>query len=386
MNDGRPVPRVEVDLGRIYANACVLRGRLAQRGMDITAVLKATLGSPEVAKTVLAAGIRTLADSRIENVETLRASGITTPITLIRTPMLTQVDRVVRHVDLSCNTEVDVISALSRAARRINRSHRVMLMVELGDLREGILPEDLPEIVRMVRRMPNIIVAGIGANLACRSGVVPDVVNMKVLSSLAKAMHVESDTARHVLVSGGNSANIDWALGCADTGLINDLRLGEALLLGRNPLDRMPVDGLHVDAFTLVAEVIESKRKPTMPWGHRAQNAAGDTPMIPDRGDVQQAILAIGRQDMDPDDLLAPADIRLHGASSDHLIVESASRRLAVGEEIRFIPGYNALLRLMTSPHVGKVYSDGSQIRHPELPPASIPMSRYSHTIAADAA
>ena len=39
------------------------------------------------------------------------------------------------------------------------------------------------------------------------------------------------------------------------------------IIKAREPLHRDPIDGLHTDAITLVAEVIESKVKPSQPWG-----------------------------------------------------------------------------------------------------------------------
>jgi predicted amino acid racemase len=62
-----PAPRLEIDLGKIYHNACTLVERLASRGISVTGVTKATLGSPEIAATLLQAGVGALGDSRIEN-------------------------------------------------------------------------------------------------------------------------------------------------------------------------------------------------------------------------------------------------------------------------------------------------------------------------------
>jgi predicted amino acid racemase len=159
-------------------------------------------------------------------------------------------------------------------------------------------------------------------------------------------------------VSGGNSANLTWALEATDMGRVNNLRLGEAILLGREPLHRQPIAGLHVDAFTLIAEVIESKCKPTRPWGPLGQNAFGNTATVADRGDVWQTVLAAGLQDIDPDHLSPPNGVDVLAASSDHLITETRSQMKA-GDEICFTPGYSALLRSMTSPFVTKTDTSG---------------------------
>lgn len=348
-------PRLEIRLDRIRDNARSLVERLGARGIAVTAVTKATMGSPEVARELLLAGASALGDSRIENLEALRRAGIGAPLVLIRTPMPSQADRVVEHADVSLNTEPAVLERLSAAAGRRGRIHGVVLMVELGDLREGILPGDLAGVVGQTLRLPHLTLRGIGANLACQSGVAPDDRNMAELSALAASLE-QAFAVRLGTISGGNSANLDWALGGSGTGRVNDLRLGEAILLGREPLRRHPIEGLHVDAFSLVAEVIESKTKPTRAWGDVQQTAFGTRPPAPDRGNTARAIVALGRQDVDPEGLDGPPGFSILGASSDHLVIDAGRHPPAVGSELRFRPNYSALLAAMTSPFVTKVF------------------------------
>lgn len=349
-------PRLEIDLDKIRENARTLVDQLAERGISVTGVTKVTLGSPEIASALICAGVETLGDSRIENIETMQSAGIRAEMILLRSPMLSQVARVVAHADASFNTEFDVIKALSTEAQRSGRTHRIVLMVELGDLREGILPRDVAAMVRQTLALPNIDLEGIGTNLACRCGVTPSIKNMSELSAIADSLEATFGLKLR-LVSGGNSANLDWALCDAahsGSGRINNLRLGESILLGREPLLRKPISGLHIDAMTLVAEVIESKIKPSQPTGELAQTAFGDGPPPIDRGHIGQAILAIGRQDTDPDGLEPPRGIEILGASSDHLIAETGMRLLRVGSEVAFQVNYSALVRAMTSPFVAK--------------------------------
>jgi ornithine racemase len=344
-------PRLEIDLAKIRHNARTLVERLGRRGIAVTGVTKATLGSPIIAEALLTAGVQKLGDSRIENIEAMRRAGIPASMTLIRSPMLSQVEHVVRAADVSFNTELAVIRELSTAAYAADRTHGIVLMIELGDLREGIMPTDVESTVREMLRFPNVVLKGIGTNLACRCGVTPDAKNMAELSELADS--IESTFGLELdIVSGGNSANLNWAFGCSDTGRINDLRLGEAILLGCEPLHRQPIDGLFTDAITLVAEVIESKFKPSQPQGETAQNAFGDDQFIVDRGQITQTILAVGRQDVDPSGLHPELDLKLLGASSDHLIVDSGDELVPVGTELAFQLNYSSLLSAMTSPFV----------------------------------
>jgi len=352
-------PRLEVRLDRIGHNARTLVERLGARGIAVTGVAKATLGSPAIVQVLQASGVVAIGDSRIENIERLRGAGVVGRMTLIRSPMPSQTDRVVASADVSLNTEIDVLARLSEAAVAQGRVHEVVLMVELGDLREGIMPGDLDAVVADTLDRPGLRLLGIGTNLACQSGVAPDAANMAELSTLASRVEDRFGLVLD-LVSGGNSANLDWVFGGGDIGRINELRLGESVLLGCEPLRRTPIEGLHTDAFTLVTEVIESKVKPTVAWGDINQSAFGEIGPVgpaPLPGSRPRVIVALGRQDADPDGLTPPPGMAILGASSDHLLLDPGSTRVAVGTEVAFQLDYSALLRAMTSPFVTKVES-----------------------------
>jgi predicted amino acid racemase len=347
-------PRVSTDLDKVEHNTRTLAERLAPVGIRVTGITKAVLGSPGVGAAMLRGGARGLGDSRVPNLDRLAGSGRSPHRTLIRSPMLSEVDRVVAVADVSLNTEATVLTALDRAAARAGRVHGVVLMVELGDLREGIALGLVPDAVCAVLGHPSLRLAGLGANLACQNGVIPDDRNMGVLTGLVQDVEALHGISLDV-VSGGNSANLNWALTTREVGRIDELRLGEAILLGVDPLYRTPIPGLHTDAFTLSAEVIEVGVKPAQPWGSRAQAAFGEPPARTGDGSVRQAILALGRQDVDPDGLQPPEGMTILGMSSDHVIVALGDHTAVAGDEIDFGVAYGALVRAMTSPFVTKI-------------------------------
>ena len=346
-------PRLQIDLGKIHHNAHTLVERLARRGISVTGITTAALGSPEIAATMLLAGVRDLGDSRIENIEVMRRSHVRARMSLIRSPMLSQAARVVTSTDVSFNSELEVIRRLSLEARKLGRTHAVVLMVALGDLRQGIKSADLVATVRETLGLPNIVFKGICSNPAFRSGASSDDRNTSELSTLAALVEATCDTMIE-MVSGGNSAILERVFSGDYNGRVNNLRLGESILLGREANHRNVIDGLYADAITLVAEVIESKNKPTRPIGMLAQNAFGKCPDVIDHGTVAQAILAIGLQDADLNGLLPPNGIEILGGSSDHLVVKSSGDRVAIGTEMTFQLDYSALLCAMTSPFVTK--------------------------------
>lgn len=367
-------PRLEIDLGKIYHNSLKLVEWMKAEGICVSGVTKAFLGEPKIARVILQAGVEALGDSRIENIERMRHAGITSRIMLIRSPMLSQVKRVVASADLSVNTEMETLLALSQAAILAGKTHEVLLMVELGDLREGIMPADLENMVQRTISLPNIKLMGIGANLACRSGISPDQTNMGQLSQLAGGIEASLRITLPI-VSGGNSSNLNWVFKGRNIGRINHLRLGESILLGREPLQRKPIDGLYLDAIRLFGEVIESKIKPMKPWGTLAQSAFDRNPTTGSRTAQLQTILAIGVQDVDPDGLVAPQGFSVLNASSDHLIINTGNKKLAIGEEVRFQLNYSALLRAMTSPHVEKTFTNSDVISQTPLYPGSLPIA-----------
>jgi ornithine racemase len=177
---------------------------------------------------------------------------------------------------------------------------------------------------------------------------------MDTLSVLAIEVEETVGTALS-LVSGGNSANLGWALTTTDTGRVDDLRLGEAILLGLDPLSRLPVPGLRTGAVALVAELIEVRTKTATPWGDLAQAAFGAPPVRRCGGLVRQGILAVGRQDVEPDGLVPPEGVTVLGTSSDHLVVDLGDHGAVVGDELTFGVGYGGMLRAMTSPFVAVV-------------------------------
>ncbi len=262
--------------------------------------------------------------------------------------MLSQVEQVVANCDDSFNTEMDIIAGLATEARRKNVVHNIIVVVEMGDMREGILPEHLEDTVSQILKTEGVALKGIATNFACLSCVAPTPEAMTMLSSLA----VDTErTGGSILetVSGGGSANLPWALGKETTGQINNLRLGEAILLGTDPISGHPIDGLYTDAFKLLAEVIETK-------AITKQNPVlSMVCMATDRPSNTRSILAIGLQDTDAAGLTFPAGVTFIGATSDHIVIETTNSPLRAGDEMTLHMKYSALTRSMAAPDVAKI-------------------------------
>jgi predicted amino acid racemase len=233
-------------------------------------------------------------------------------------------------------------------------------MVDMGDLREGIWPDHLPQLVIETLKLPNIEFYGLGCNLACYGGVIPTSEKMQTLIDLADDISQKTGVEIKV-ISGGNSANLPLlASGGMPVG-INHLRIGESIQLGRNVLDRSPLDGTRQDTYRIVTQVVELEKKPSVPLGDRGQDAFGGIPEFVDRGWRKRAICNLGRQDVVIGNLepVNPSIIVL-GGSSDHLILDVEDvPGINLGSEVAFYPGYGALLAAATSPYVAKIVMEG---------------------------
>jgi predicted amino acid racemase len=255
-----------------------------------------------------------------------------------------------------------VLEGLSAAAIRAGKIHDVILMIDLGDLREGIWPVDLVPFVSEALKLPGIHIRGLGTNLACFGGVVPSTDNMNQLVTLAADIEATLDHTFST-ISGFNSSGLELIATGKMPKRINHARIGEAILLGRETVHRKPWPGTYQDAFVLHAEILELKKKPSTPVGERSEDAFGRLPDFEERGDILRALLNIGREDVNVDGI-TPLDARLTilGASSGYLVVDvtPAANDLQVGDELGFSVNYSALLAAMTSAYVEKRHVRGT--------------------------
>lgn len=350
---------ITVDLAKVTENT--RRVLEALGGRTVFGVTKVTCGSPEVARAMLAGGASGIADSRLENVAHMLEAGVPGPFWSLRAPVPALADDVVRLIDVSLESELETVRALNDAAARLGKRHRIVAMVDLGDLREGMLPADLPAFLDVAEALPAIEVFGIGASLTCYGAIVPTAENLGELVALTEA--AERQLGRRLHVSGGMSSSLDALVAGELPARVDSLRIGESILLGVSAVTREPILGLHTDAVTVSAPVIECLRKPSKPRGISAQDAFGGRPTFEDRGMRLRAICAVGRQDVMPEGI-APLDplIEVLGASSDHLVldVDALSEPPHLGDAITFVPDYAATLAAFTSPYVTKRFLGGT--------------------------
>jgi predicted amino acid racemase len=353
-------PRLCIDSEKLKANLALISAELKGVGCSLALVTKSFCADERIVEMLAASPlVDYLADSRLQNLKSCAGRG--KPTMLLRLPQACEVEDVISFADISLNSERKTLELLNAEAERRHKRHKVLLMIDVGDLREGLYVTDGERILQTaeaVCRMPGLELCGVGTNLTCYGAIIPTYDNLSLLVSWADRIREHCGVGLP-MVSGGNSSSFYLIERGELPAGINNLRLGEAFIVGREAAHKTRIKGAFDDAVILETQIIEVQTKPSLPLGERGLDAFGGRPVFRDQGPIRRAICAVGRQDLEPGGII-PLDrgVEILGASSDHLVlnVGSSARDYKVGDTVSFIPNYIALLRLFTSPYIGRVY------------------------------
>jgi predicted amino acid racemase len=356
-------PALQIDRSKLADNAKAVTELCGASGIGVAGVVKVVGGDPICARVIYDAGCKWIASSRIDQLEAMRAKNPDIPLMLIRIPMVSEADALVRAADISLNSDIDVLRAIDGAAGRAGVTHDVILMIELGDLREGIWQEsEYIEIAREVEgSLKNLRLAGTGTNLGCYGSINPTTDKMNEL--VAATEKIEAAIGRKLdIISGGGTTSLPLVISGGMPPRVNHLRVGEGIFINKDNEDLydIRIQGTHRDALTLEAEVIEARVKPSHPIGEIAYDAFRNKPTYVDRGERRRALLGVGKVDYGYLDQILPRTegAELLGASSDHTIldIEDASGEIRTGDILTLDTCYAAVAFLASSPSVRKCY------------------------------
>jgi predicted amino acid racemase len=350
---------IELNQEKLLHNFNFLANLFEKNNISWGIVSKILCGNKEYLKLLLDLGIREIHDSRISNLKAIKSIDKDVQTVYIKPPPKKSIKSLVKYADVSLNSEYETIKMISEEARRQNKKHSVIIMIEMGDLREGILGEDLVDFYSSVFRLPNIEVIGLGTNLNCLNGIMPTHDKMIQLS-LYKQLIEAKFNKKIPWVSGGSSVTIPLLYKKLIPKGVNHFRIGETMFFGNNLITGEPIKGMKNDVFKLYAEVIEVIDKPKVPIGEIGTNVAGDSPEIneKDYGKTSfRAILDIGLLDIDTNNLKPiKRNYKFSGASSDMIILDIGknSGNLKIGNMVEFRLDYMGALRILNSDYIDK--------------------------------
>lgn len=347
-------PLVSINREKLIHNVKATIALTGKVGITPVAVTKLFQGEPEIAQIIVDAGINILGDSRIQNL--IKMKDIKAEKILMRLPMISEIDQLVEYADISLNSELDTIRAISEYCLKNGKKHKIILMLDMGDRREGILEKDLDDYVAEIVKLKGVELIGTGVNFGCFGGIIPDVAIMEQFLSHKERLEKKYDLNLYH-ISGGNSLTLHmiWE-GTLPEGSTH-LRLGQSINLGVEDKYGEVIDGFVGDIYMLHAEVIEKKTKSSVPVGQIGVDAFGNIPTFEDKGDIDRLILGIGKQDAIFDGL-TPVDegVEIIGGSSDHTILDvtQAKREFKIGDILDFKMTYSSILSVLNSDYVYK--------------------------------
>lgn len=324
-------PKLIIDLAKIRHNA----GAIVKAAgyIKIFGVTKGCAGSVEVAQAMLDGGAAGLADSRLAHLVRIREHFPKTPLLALRQPMLDEINRIVSLDVTVMVSDLTAARALSASASAVGHRQRVIVMIDIGDGREGVPPSSVSAFIRALMEMKGLENIGIAANVGCRGGIIPDAESMAVIDELV--LEAARDGLGLGQVSAGNSSCWNLLRSGNLARSASQLRIGEAILLGRETAGGEAIQDLYQDAFIVKAQVLEASIK----TGGRL-------------------VVAIGCQDIGSG-AISPLEngLEVVRLTSDHAVL-SAGGAPAIGSGglIRFCPDYFGLQALAASTYVGKEY------------------------------
>lgn len=360
-------PVLEINLEGIYHNTKKAVEMCREKGIEVTGVVKGTDSYEnsyfQVSKQMLRAGCATIGDSRMNTIKRMRELGMDAPVLLIRVPMPSELEDVVKYADISLNSEIEMIKQLNEIAEKYHKQHKVILMMDLGDLREGYFDENelIKDAVLIENELKNIKLYGIGTNLGCFGSIKPDVTNLSRLVSIANKIS-DSIGRKLDVVSGGATSTLPLIMDNTIPEGINHIRVGEGIVIARDLQDIWGLDlpMLRRDNYILKAQVIEVKEKPSYPIGEIFVDAFGHKQTYVDKGIRKRALVALGKRDIGDIFSVVPCidGVTIEGGSSDHMILDitDAKVEIKLGDILQFEACYGAMIHSTYSSSVTKEY------------------------------
>lgn len=354
-------PMLEFNLKKLYNNTKIVTKLCEDNGIKVAGIIKGFGGIAEGAEEMVKGGCYQIGSSRIEQLKALKDRGFDMPLLLVRIPMMCESEDVVKYSDISLVSEKETLNLLNKEAKAQNKIYGVVLMYDLGDLREGVFYKE--ELIRLAEYVEyesdNLYLEGIGSNLSCYGSVAPTTENLSQLAEAATEIEEKLNRKLNI-ISGGGTTTLPLLVRGGVPKKINHLRIGE----GINNTQDLPlywdtnIEGLDPDVFVLKAQIVEINEKPTHPIGQLMVNAFGDLPHYEDRGIRKRAIIALGNQDLGDSSRLVPKDKNMIvlGASSDHTILDihDCDTEYKLGDIIEFNILYQAMLMTTLSDYVHK--------------------------------
>jgi len=350
---------ITISRSKLKHNFDFLKEFFLKENIEWGIVSKLLCGNELLLRELIDMGVTELMDSRISNLRKIKKINPDINTVYIKPPPRKSLSSVVRYADVSFNSDLETLGLISQEAQKQKKVHRVIIMIEMGDLREGVLGENLVAFYEKVFDLPNIEVVGFGTNFNCMYGVMPSYDKMVQLILYKQIIELKFNR-KIKWITGGSSIAIPMIQKKQLPKGINHFRVGETLFFGNNLVSGKPIKGMKDDVISFYGEIIELIEKPIVPEGELAENPSGEKFAInpDDYGKTSwRALLDVGLLDISPE-FLIPTDksVSIVGASSDILVIDLGKnlKKHKVGDYLKFRLKYMGALALFSSDYISK--------------------------------
>ncbi len=359
-----------IDIKAIISNIKKITEYMDKYDKTWSLVTKVFSGDVDFLKKILTddviAGIHSIGDSRLSSLKNLKKVNPEMITIYIKPPAAIYADEIVKYADISANSSLTTIKALNAAAKKQNKIHKVIIMIELGELREGVKRADFIEFYEKIFQLPNIEVIGLGSNLGCMYGVEPTYDKLLQLCLYKELIQAKFDKQID-LISGGSSITLPLLERNIVPADMNHFRIGEAAFFGTSPLDNKRFLGLNTNAFEFYANIIELEEKKIMPEGVISDASVGHTAdfeVLNQNESTHKALLDFGLLDVDNEEIdPVDSDVKFVGITSDLIVTDigtnrtkNGKKKYSIGDKVQFKPSYMGVARLLNSKFIDKQF------------------------------
>lgn len=331
-----------------------------ENDIEWSAVTKILCGHKKYLQLLLDLKPKSISDSRITNLKIVKDINPDCQTIYIKPPAKGVIQDIIKYADISLNSDIYTIQLLNEEAAKKKIIHKVILMIDLGELREGVMRDGFLDLFAAVIELKNIEIVGIGSNLSCLYGVLPNTDKLNQLNLYRQLVEIKHGIKIKYL-SGGSSVTIPLIENKSLPLEINHFRVGETLFMGTNAYNHTPYENLKQNIFELRAEIIELYEKPIVPSGELGVNVDGETSKF-DTNDIGKktirALVDIGLLDVDIKHLTSADDsVIIEAATSDITVLDLGENKnnYKVGSTVKLNLDYMGIVRIMNSKYIDKV-------------------------------
>ena len=346
--------RLYINTDAIINNALKLKSRLSKLNIELVPVTKGLLSAKEIIGVLKKENFNLFGESRLEQIKNFSNE---TNFMFLRPSRNREIEDTVKYSRYSLQSSLFTMKHIQDLAKKFKSGHKILIMIDMGDLRDGVYYKNKELLDEILNSIDGNLIAGVATNLGCFGGVIP---TRKIIDRFCEvANYINSKNANATIISGGNTTTLPL-IENNEISIINQFRVGEAILLGTDVTRNKNISYLEQNTMFLEADLIEVYEKSVqdddIEFGY---DAFGIKKSKTNKAKLKRGIVYMGKIDIVPE-LTYPIDedVKIIGSSSDQTVLDlsKSHNNYKIGDSLRFKLGYGSMVKAMASPFVKKIF------------------------------